>query len=99
VLLDDDSVVGLEWASTEQEEHIMDTVTIIVLFIIVAAPIGLMVLLGVRDRRARHAVPPAGGDGDEESLRERARAQQEGEGSRGEAAGMAYGSGVGGGAP
>jgi len=77
----------------------MDTVTIIVLFTIVAAPIGLGVLLELRDRRARRAVPTAEGGGDDQSLRERARAQQEGEGPRGEAAGMAYGSGIGGNAP
>lgn len=77
----------------------MDIVTIIVLFTIVAAPIGFMVLLELRDRRARHAVPTAEGDADEESLRERARAQQEGERSRGQAAVMAYGSGIGGDAP
>lgn len=76
----------------------MDTVTIIVLLTIVAAPIGLMLLLERRDRRARRAVPTAEG-GDDQSLRERTRAEQEGEGPRGEAAGMAYGSGIGGGAP
>ncbi|HYI33713.1 MAG TPA: hypothetical protein VEX88_09650 [Glaciibacter sp.] len=77
----------------------MDTATIIVLFTIVAAAIGLMVLLELRDRRARNAVPTAEGDADDQSLRERARAQQESERSRGQAAGMAYGSGIGGDAP
>jgi hypothetical protein len=98
-LLDADCIAGLEWASTEQEERTMDTVTITVLLSIVAAPIALMVLLEVRDRRARHTAPTAGGDGDDQSIRERARAEQEGERSRGQAAGSAYGTGIGGDAP
>jgi hypothetical protein len=75
----------------------MDTATIVVLLIVVAAPVGLVVLLERRDRRARHVDPPA--EGDELNVRERARAQQDAEGSRGQAAGMAYGSGIGGNAP
>jgi prephenate dehydrogenase len=75
----------------------MDTLTVIVLLIIGAALIGLVVLLELRDRGNRHQVPSR--DGEDDSVRERARAQQEGESARGQAAGMAYGSGIGGNDP
>ncbi len=77
----------------------MDVPTITVLLCIGAAAIGLLVLLERRDRQSRHIVPPAGGYGEDESLRERARAQHDGEASRGQAAGLAYDSGIGGNAP
>lgn len=77
----------------------MDTATtVIAIMIIGAAVVGLLVLLALRDRRTRQQFS-ADSDHGREDLRERARAQHEGEAARGKAAGMAYGSGTGGNAP
>ena len=74
----------------------MSTVTAIVLCI-AAATVALIVLVALRRRRVarRHVVLADDGD----NIREQARAQQEGEAARDLAAGMAYGSGVGGNTP
>lgn len=72
----------------------MDVPTAIVILVIVVAPIGLMVFLELRDRRSRHHRPPADGGENDDSLREASRAEQESAASRGNAAGMAYGSGI-----
>lgn len=77
----------------------MSPAAVIVLCIVTASVAlgALVVLVALRRRRVerRHVVLADDGD----SIREQARAQQEGEATRGVAAGMAYGSGVGGNTP